>query len=59
MQAWNQVKVVDKDSEHIGRAGLVTGVKGDQVTVKLDADEVNQAVEAVFAETQLVILGGN
>lgn len=68
MQAWQQVKVINKDSEYSGRAGAVKRVerKGDEelVFVSLDAENnedgtvKNEEVQTQFAPDELQILGG-
>lgn len=62
MQVWDQVKVKKEGDEHVGRAGVVTAVAGDdgpdqQVTVNLDETETHLAGEVVFAQADLDFLG--
>lgn len=60
MQAWQQVKAINPDSEFNGRAGLVirTETKGDAhiVYVQLDATQDLPADVASFAASELVVL---
>ena len=60
MQAWQQAKVMNHDSEHANRAGLVVRVEkaGDAeiVYINLDADEKCHAEVVSFADSELVIL---
>jgi|GEM_PF-2930424 hypothetical protein len=60
MQAWQQVKVINPDSEYNGRAGRVVRVetKGDahNVYVELDATADLGADVASFAASELVVL---
>ena len=61
MQAWNQVKVKDTDSEHAGRAGMVQAVEtvdGEQIVcVMLDETEDLHGGQVNFKATQLQVLG--
>jgi len=60
MQAWQQVKVMNPDSEHADRAGLVVRVerKGDSdiVYVNLDGTADRHAEVVSFADAELAIL---
>lgn len=53
MQPWDQVKVILTDNAYEGQAGLVTRVKGDQITVKMDAD----GADVAFTQADLELLG--
>lgn len=59
MQAWDQVKVINAESEHVGRAGVVESY--DPATssnlVKLDENGTQAAVHAVFVDADLHLLG--
>lgn len=60
MQAWQQAKVMNPDSEHTGRAGLVVRVEkkdaGELVFVNLDADTERHEEVVSFTDAELVIL---
>lgn len=61
MQVWDQVKikkVKDGESEeHLGRAGIVTKIEGDDVTVKLDETETHEGGEDTYPVDHLEFLG--
>jgi hypothetical protein len=63
MQGWNQVKVLNADSEYVGRAGVVVRVekKGDleMVEVRLDNTDTLPVVVVQFDASELQLLGGN
>lgn len=53
MQAWDQVKVKNEKLERVGQAGLVVGLDGLKVIVKMDVD----AEEVTFKDGDLELLG--
>lgn len=58
MQAWNQVKVIDKADQFFGRAGVVESVDATgRNRVRIDADDQRPADRAFFTDDQLQLLG--
>jgi hypothetical protein len=59
MQAWDQVKVTNTESEHFGRAGLVESYDAATTVnvVKLDETPTHEAGHESFIDVDLQLLG--
>lgn len=56
MQAWQQVKVSNGESQHAGRAGYVVRVErvGDAVSVQVKLDDVSEVIAFDAAELSIL-----
>lgn len=57
MQPWYTVQVIKEGNEHLGRAGKVISVTGEDVVVDLDETETHESGEVTFKSADLKVLG--